>query len=234
MTYLAALLFGLAVSSVVWLVARLIPARPRSVTRQLAELERIGNQTVDSDRRQRQRHSRDLKEMLEIVGGRFGGDPRRRAQLRELLIHAGYREAGAAGIYWGTRIALTVGLGFGLLVLVKLLGADMPRTLIAGAWGAVLGWVVPAVHRRPEGPPPAEGDAARAPRRAGPAGRLRRGGTGPQPGAACAWPRRSAMSARLTSEQITLVNLRDPRRHRRARRRCATWPSAPASRTSAR
>lgn len=146
MTYLAALLFGLAVSSVVWLVARLIPARPRSVTRQLAELERIGNQTVDSDRRQRQRHSRELKAMLEVVGGRFGGDPRRRAQLRELLVHAGYREAGAAGVYWGARISLTVGLGIGLLILVKALGADMPRAMIAAAWGAGLGWVGPAVH----------------------------------------------------------------------------------------
>ena len=146
MTYLAALLFGLAVSSAVWLLARLIPARPRSVTRQLAELERMGNQQMDSERHQRQRHSRELKAMLEFVGGRFGGDARRRAQLRELLIHAGYREAGAGGIYWGARLALTVGLGFGLLALAKLLGADMLRTVIAGAWGAVLGWVGPAVH----------------------------------------------------------------------------------------
>jgi tight adherence protein C len=145
-TYLAALLFGLAVSSVVWLIARLIPARPRSVTRQLADLERMGNQTLDSERHRRQLHSRELKAMLEFVGGRFGGDARRRAQLRELLVHAGYRESGAVGVYWGARVALTVGLGIGLLVLVKALGADMARTLIAGAWGAVLGWVGPAVH----------------------------------------------------------------------------------------
>lgn len=146
MTYFAALLFGLAVASAVWLIARLIPARPRSVTRQLAELERLGNQALDSEGRQRRRHSRELKAMLEFVGGRFGGDPRRRAQLRELLIHAGYREAGAAGVYWGARIALTVALGFGLLMLAGALGADAARTLIAAAWGAVLGWVGPAVH----------------------------------------------------------------------------------------
>ncbi|HMA42595.1 MAG TPA: type II secretion system F family protein [Gemmatimonadales bacterium] len=146
MTYFAALLFGLAVASAVWLIARLIPARPRSVTRQLAELERLGNQALDSEGRQRRRHSRELKAMLEFVGGRFGGDPRRRAQLRELLIHAGYREAGAAGVYWGARIALTVALGFGLLMLAGALGADAARTLIAAGWGAVLGWVGPAVH----------------------------------------------------------------------------------------
>ena len=146
MTYLAALLFGLTVACVVWLSARLMPARPRSVTRQLAELARQGSQADSVERRHRESRSREIKGLLELVGGKLGGDFQRRAQLRELMIHAGYREPGAVNLYWGTRITLTAGLGFGLFLLLQALGADMFKSLIALGWGAALGWVGPAVH----------------------------------------------------------------------------------------
>lgn len=146
MTYFVAVLFGLAIALTVTLVVRLIPARPRGVARQLAELERLTSADEDVARQQRQRKSQDLKAILEYIGGRFSGDVRRRAQLRELMVHAGYREASAVPIYWGARVALLVCLGLGLFLLVKVLGGDAPKALIAGAWGATLGWVGPAVH----------------------------------------------------------------------------------------
>ena len=146
MTYLTAALFGLTVAFAVWLIGRIVPARPRAVARQLADLERLSGPGDEAGRRLRQTRSQNLKAMLEYVGGRFGGDTRRRAQLRELLVHAGYREAAAMSIYWGARVGLLVGLGIGLFLLVKALGGDMPRALIAGGWGAALGWVGPAVQ----------------------------------------------------------------------------------------
>lgn len=146
MSYLASALFGLTVAFAVWLIGRIVPTRPRAVARQLADLERLSEPVDEAGRRQRQTRSQNLKAMLEYVGGRFGGDARRRAQLRELLVHAGYREAGAMAIYWGARVGLLVGLGIGLFLLVKAVGGDMPRALIAGGWGAALGWVGPAVH----------------------------------------------------------------------------------------
>ena len=147
MTYLVAGLFGLAVAFIVSVVARLIPTRPRAVSRQLAELERISS-AADNDQRQgRQRRSRELKAVLTFVGEKVEqSDPVRTGQLQEVMIHAGYREPGAVAIYWGARVVLTVALGFGVFLLVKVFGGDALKSIVAGAWGATLGWVGPAVH----------------------------------------------------------------------------------------
>jgi tight adherence protein C len=145
-SYLAAVLFGSAVALAVWLLLRLVPARPRGVARQLAELEQLSDPLQGAGRQQRLRRSRELKAVLEYLGARIGGDARRRAQLRELMVHAGYRESNALAIYWGTRVSLAVGLGLGLPLIVGVLGGDALKTLIAGLWGGALGWVVPAMH----------------------------------------------------------------------------------------
>lgn len=146
MTYLAAVLFGSAVALGMWLLLRLLPARPRAVARQLAELERLNDPMEGPARRGRQRRSREIKAILEFLGTRIAGDAQRRGQLRELLVHAGYRGESAVAIYWGARLALLAGLGLGLFLLVPLLGGDGFKALLAGLWGAALGWVAPAVH----------------------------------------------------------------------------------------
>ena len=127
---------------------RLAPARPRGVARQLADLERLNTSDLGAERDRRRRSSRELKAVLEFVGGRFGGDPRRRAQLHELLVHAGYRFEGAAAVYWGVRALLPIGLGLALFLVVKAAGGDAAKALIAAVWGAALGWVTPAMHVR--------------------------------------------------------------------------------------
>ena len=146
MSYLVAALFGVAIAMVVGLIARLVPTRPRAVARQLAELERTNAATMGAERQGRQRRSQELKAVLEFIGDRVEQDPRRASQLQELMIHAGYREPGAVPLYWGARVALTIGLGIGLFLLVKLIGGDALQALIAGIWGAAFGWVGPAMH----------------------------------------------------------------------------------------
>ncbi|HKE91458.1 MAG TPA: type II secretion system F family protein [Gemmatimonadales bacterium] len=147
MTYLVAALFGLAVAFAVTLVARLIPSRPRAVARQLAELERMAAADDGIQKEGRQRRSRELKAVLTFVGEKVDQkDPVRTSELQELMIHAGYREPGVVPIYWGARVVLTAGLGIGLFLLVKLLGADALKSIVAGASGAALGFVGPAVH----------------------------------------------------------------------------------------
>lgn len=146
MTYLAALLFGSAVALAVWLILRLLPSRPRAVARQLAQLERQDDPLHGPERVQRERRSRELKAVLEFLGARFGGDARGRVQLRQQLVYAGYRETNAIAIYWGARLALLALLGLGLPLIVKLAGGDGLKTLIAGLWGAGLGWVGPAMY----------------------------------------------------------------------------------------
>ena len=146
MTYLVAVLFGVAVAMMVALVARLVPTRPRAVARQLAELERTSEARAGSERQGRQRRSQELKAVLEYLGDRIDQEPRRASQLQELMVHAGYREPGAVAVYWGARMVLLAGLGIGFFLLVKVLGGDAIKALLAGAWGAALGWVGPAMH----------------------------------------------------------------------------------------
>lgn len=170
MTLLIPLLIGVAVAAAVGLVAWLVPARSRAVERQLDELEHASAIDDPGVRTRRQRQSQQLKAVLEFVGERvsetvgegasrgargraapaadLSGDPRHASPLRQQLIHAGYREPSAVAIFWGARLALTVGLGaLGFLVLQAATG-DGVRALLAAGWGAGLGWVGPSVRVR--------------------------------------------------------------------------------------
>ena len=164
MTLLIPILIGVAVAAIVAFVGWILPSRSRAVERQLTELEHASSIDDPLLRGRRQRQSQQLKAVLEFVGERVAGDrarptpsartdaeaplqtARSGSQLRQQLIYAGYREGSAIGIYWGARVALCVGLGLlGFLVLGAILG-DSARALLAGAWGAGLGWVAPSIH----------------------------------------------------------------------------------------
>ena len=170
MTLLIPLLIGVAVAAVVGLVSWLVPRRSRAVERQLDELEHASAIDDPGVRTRRQRQSQQLKAVLEFVGERvsetvgegagrraraaqapaadLSGDPRHASPLRQQLIHAGYRESSAVAIYWGAKLALTVGLGaIGFLVAQTVTG-DSVRALLAGGWGAGLGWVGPSLRVR--------------------------------------------------------------------------------------
>jgi tight adherence protein C len=121
-------------------------------------------------RTRRQRQSQQLKAVLEFVGEKvsetvgegaargargtaapaadLSGDPRHASPLRQQLIHAGYREPSAVAIFWGARLALTVGLGALGFLVVQAATGDGIRALLAGGWGAGLGWVGPSVRVR--------------------------------------------------------------------------------------
>jgi tight adherence protein C len=158
------------VAAIVGLVAWLIPARSRAVERQLQELEHASAIDDPVVRTRRQRQSQQLKAVLEFVGERvndtvgdgaarrarakdapatdLSGDPRRASPLRQQLIHAGYREPSAVAIYWGAKVLLTIGLGLPLFLLVQGFTGDGARALLAGGWGAALGWVSPSLRVR--------------------------------------------------------------------------------------
>jgi tight adherence protein C len=169
-TFLIPIVIGVAVAAIVGLVAWIIPARSRAVERQLQELEHASAIDDPGVRTRRQRQSQQLKAVLEYVGERvndtvgdgpgrrarakdapatdLSGDPRHASPLRQQLIHAGYREPSAVAIYWGAKVALTVGLGIPLFLLVQTLTGDSARALLAGGWGAALGWVGPSLRVR--------------------------------------------------------------------------------------
>ena len=170
MTMLIPLLIGVAVAAGVGLVAWLVPARSRAVERQLEELEHASTIDDPDVRTRRQRQSQQLKAVLEFVGERvndtvgegtgrrarvnepptadLSGDPRHASPLRQQLIHAGYREPSAVAIYWGAKLALTVGLGLLGFLVVQTFTGDGARALLAGGWGAGLGWVGPSLRVR--------------------------------------------------------------------------------------
>jgi len=169
-TVLIPLLIGVAVAAVVGLVSWLVPARSRAVERQLDQLEHASAIDDPGVRTRRQRQSQQLKAVLEFVGERvsetvgegagrrprasqppaadLSGDPHHASPLRQQLIHAGYREPSAVAIYWGAKLMLTVGLGILGFLVLKTATGDTAKALLAGGWGAALGWVGPSLHVR--------------------------------------------------------------------------------------
>jgi len=169
-TVLIPLLIGVAVAAVVGLVSWLVPARSRAVERQLDQLEHASAIDDPGVRTRRQRQSQQLKAVLEFVGERvsetvgegagrrprasqppaadLSGDPHHASPLRQQLIHAGYREPSAVAIYWGAKLMLTVGLGILGFLVLKTATGDTAKALLAGGWGAGLGWVGPSLHVR--------------------------------------------------------------------------------------
>lgn len=172
MTILIPLLIGVAVAAVVGLVAWLVPARPAAVERQLRELEHSSALDDPGVSTRRQRQSQQLKAVLEFVGERvnetvgdgairrgskaktqapvvdLSGNPRGASPLRQQLIHAAYREPSAVAIFWGAKVALTAGLGILGFLAFQTIAGDTAKAMLAGAWGAGLGWVGPTLHVR--------------------------------------------------------------------------------------
>jgi tight adherence protein C len=168
--FLVPLLIGVAVAAAVGLVAWLVPARSRAIERQLEGLEQASAIDDPGVRTRRQRQSQQLKAVLEFVGERvndtvgdgagrrtrgneasaadLSGDPRHASPLRQQLIHAGYREPSAVAIYWGAKLALTVVLGALGFLVGQAVAGDAARALLAGGWGAGLGWVGPSLRVR--------------------------------------------------------------------------------------
>jgi tight adherence protein C len=67
---------------------------------------------------------------------------------RLFLIQAGYRHPGAAAIYWGLRVALTIALGMSAFISAPLLRLSAPVAMLFGVYFAAMGWVVPVFYVR--------------------------------------------------------------------------------------
>ncbi len=167
MLFFVAILIGVAVGAVVLGIAWILPTRTRAVERQLDDLAQHNDLDDPAQRGRRQRQSQQLKAVLEFVGEQVAGERRRsgakkardqapveepqdRARnvstLRQQLIYAGYREPSAVLVYWGARVALTVGLGMLGFIVFQALAGDAMKAMLASVWGAALGWVAPSLH----------------------------------------------------------------------------------------
>lgn len=144
MIYFVAVLIACSVALLTMAVAQLVPARPASVTRRLAELEQIGTSPFDiSRRRERQSSRARLEGVLQKIGERGEEEKGSPSTARAFLVHAGYRGPNALAIYRGTRLVLPVGMA----VLGLLLGGGMGGSaLLMAMFLGALGWVLPSFY----------------------------------------------------------------------------------------
>ena len=78
----------------------------------------------------------------------FFGDrelPERFTRASRMLHQAGYRGTRALRIFWGLRIGLCLGLGFGLLALAIIRGTGMQALFMMVGAGALLGYMLPYI-----------------------------------------------------------------------------------------
>ncbi len=142
MTLIIAGLVACSVALLGFLAAQLVPTRPASVSRRLAELEQLSvNPFGVAQVRQRQ-HRRDkwttiLQELGTRVEQRASTDT---STVRLMLTQAGYRSPNAVAVYWGTRIALPLVLVALALLLFAPGGA---RGMVLAPFFALPGWVAP-------------------------------------------------------------------------------------------
>lgn len=113
------------------------------VQRRLATIKRAhGGQSAG------ERPPGNLQLLLEQVGQRFGsGEDSKTSATRILLMHAGYRSASAAQIYWAIRLLLPLSLlAMAVLALPFLpkVSLELGLALAAGVTG--IGWLAPAVY----------------------------------------------------------------------------------------
>ena len=121
------------------------PAETRVVRRRLQQLPRGDTAEVREERERRRRRQRkeSLEVFLENFGSKVGGQKGRRKDVRELLLHAGFRNARAGLVYMGIRV-LAAATGFALgIPAAALFGADARHRMLLTVGFALAGWMLP-------------------------------------------------------------------------------------------
>lgn len=143
--YIVALLIAGTATSLVLLVAQLVPARSSQLAERLAELQRAGSDGFAAPgRRQRQRRREQAEGLIRALGERMerrGGED---GTLRKRLIQGGFVAPAAAAYFWGIRTAAGAGGAMLSLTIVPILGAPGNLALLAAVATGIAGWIVPS------------------------------------------------------------------------------------------
>jgi tight adherence protein C len=149
MEFLIALgVFGVVSGVIYFLIASRAPVADEIIQRRL---ENIGAQS--QARSPIRLHEHEEITLWEQVANFFLGDrelPERFTSISRKLHQAGYRGNRAVRIFWGLRISLCLGFGFGGMFLALLSRASMTDFLLLGAVGAAVGYMLPmlTVYRK--------------------------------------------------------------------------------------
>jgi len=136
---------AITVGLLVLLVGSLIASRPAAVGQRLEEVRRLGTGEAHNAAAQQRRdaHKRQIEDVLAALGERITRQSGSGTMVTELLTHAGYRSAGAPALFWGARLGLTAILGVLGFSLAPVLGTAPAGTVLAGAYLAAVGYVLP-------------------------------------------------------------------------------------------
>ena len=147
MIYLVGVLVGLCVTMLVAGVYELATAPGRAVTRELEELRNSKPSPFGSvSRRRRQTRKQKLGDVIRKLGERVEDGGLDVQGWSRRLIQAGYWNPEAPRMFFGIRIAVTVGMVLAGLVGCALLDARLAATFVVALWLGILGWFVPGWH----------------------------------------------------------------------------------------
>lgn len=148
MTLLLIASLALTVGLAVYVIAEMIPARSRAVDRRLADIRALGPDPEEGlKRRHRLLQGEWIMAILQELGARLRG-PKNNTSDTQMLIQAGYRRSGAAGVYWGTRLALAGGLFAAGMTLIPVNAVSSGVALFIAAYLGALGYLVPMLRVR--------------------------------------------------------------------------------------
>jgi tight adherence protein C len=146
MTVLIVVLAFTSVALLTYSLVSMVPARPRALSRRLAELQHMGSHQDVLQRRKRQAKREKLADLMEAFGQKVAGAKVDASKVRNLLMRAGFRRQRAVGIYFGCRAFLLILFGAGTFMAMPLLNATFSRSLMAAVVVGGLGWVLPRLY----------------------------------------------------------------------------------------
>jgi len=149
-TLLFALSMLVTVSLVIHLLAGAMSAQRRVVRDRLIEVRAMGHDpTGPAAQGRRMFRSEQVMRLLEAIGTRLtrrGG--RAGTGDAEMLVHAGYRIAGALAIYWGTRLLLGTGAGMLAAVVLPTLNLPLGVVMFGAVYFGSIAYFVPMLQVR--------------------------------------------------------------------------------------
>lgn len=151
MIYLVGILAGMCVTLLVVALYEISSAPQRAVAKELAEIRNVHPSPFGSVARRRRQSSRQrVGDVVRMLGAHVEGGGLDVEGWARKLVQAGYWNADAVRIFFGTRVVLSAGfVGLGLVGGV-LLEARLLGMLVVSLWLGIVGWLLPSwhVHRR--------------------------------------------------------------------------------------
>ena len=145
MIYVVVALIAMSVALIVLGVGQLVVSgESRALQKRLVSLSASQMQIREvRERRERQARREQLEGFLETVGARVGKDQIGRQGLRDLLIQAGHRSAGAPALFVGIRAVSALVIAFLAFSVLTVSGTGFTLIVLLTATAFLMGWLLP-------------------------------------------------------------------------------------------